>query len=215
MADRDIFVEVRATTQDLVSIDEVKKYLSYNWTDPAADEQLQMQISFASATIAEIANRTFGEETLIETWREIGDGRLFLSHWPIKDPEGILDVSQGGYGVVAGEYDLEGDTGKLSMYGSNGAPGNWKAPAVVHYTGGYKLPEEAPLPLKQACIVLIQETRIRNQQAQVAGIRQLRHKESNVAFYDPNALLLKTVGAKSPGIQAAENLVRQYMRFEV
>lgn len=217
MADRDIFVVTRAETQDLVSLDEAKLYLNLNWTNPTFDEQLQMQISIASATIAEIANRTFAEEELIETWREIGNGRLFLSHWPIKDPEGIISVEHGGgYGLVAGEYTLEGDSGKLSYRAPNDAvSGQWQAPAKVHYVGGYKLPEEAPLPLKQATFLLVQEQRIRNQQAQVAGIRQLSHKEARVAFYDPNALLLKSLGAKSPGIQAAENLVKQYMRFEV
>ena len=211
MADRDIFVEVAAESQDLLTIDECKLFLNIPLADTSRDEQMQMQIAIASAIIADMTNRKpelgFGETTIVETWREVGNGRLFLMHWPVKE---ILDISGSGVALVPGDYGFDSSSGKLSVYGTV-----WKQPAIVRYTGGYKLPEEAPFPLKQACGTLVQEQRIRNQQAQVAGIRQLRHKEAQVAFYDPNALLLKTIGAKTPGVQAAEALTRPYRRFEV
>jgi hypothetical protein len=214
MANRDIFVVTRAETQDLATLAEVKIWLGLNVLDPQHDEQLQMQISIASATIAELANRTFAEEELIESWREMADGRLFLSHWPIKDPEGIILLTEGGDAasgtpLIPPQYDLEMDSGKIDVFRQ------WQEPAVVHYIGGYKLPDEAPLPLKQACFLLVQEYRIRNQQTQTAGIRQLSHKEARVSFFDPNAILIRSLGAKTPGMQAVEALVKQYMRFEV
>lgn len=212
MADRDIFVETPAIEQDLLTLDECKTLLNINLTDTSRDAQLKMQISIASAIIADMVNRKpelgFGETTVIETWRDVGNGRLFLMHWPIKT-DGIIDISAGGTPLLPGDYRVDTNSGKVSI------DGNWKEPAVVHYTGGYKLPDEAPLPLKQACATIVQEQRIRNQQAQVAGMRQLRHKESQVSFYDPNALLLKSTGAKSPGLQAAEALLRPYLRLEV
>lgn len=214
MSDRDIFVEIDATSEDLLTLDECKILLNISLADTSRDPQLQMQISIASAIVADMVNRKphlgFGEKTVIETWREVGNGRLFLMHWPIKDPDGILDVSAGGFPLPLGYYRFDNNSGKVSVEG-----GIWLEPAVIHYTGGYKLPDEAPLPLKQACATMVQEQRIRNQQASVAGMRQLSHKEARVAFYDPNALLLKTVGAKSPGVQAAEALCRPYMRYEV
>jgi len=215
MANRDIKIVTEALSQDLLTLDEYKTWTGIPLTDTSRDEQLTLQISSASAICADICNRKptlgFGEEEVIETWREIGSGRLYLSHWPIKDPDGIISVSWNGGTLLLPDvgYDLEGYSGKIDVFGS------WQEPAVVHYIGGYKLPDEAPLPLKRACVILIQEERIRNQQAQTSGIRQLRHKEAMVSFFDPNALLLKSVGAKSVGMQTAEALLRPYMRHEV
>jgi hypothetical protein len=222
MADRDISVQVAATTEDLISLAECKTLLGIAQLDTSRDAQLQMQISIASAMAADLANRKpnlgFGEKTLIEQWRQVGNGRLLLMHWPIKDPAGILNVTAGAAPVIAGVggYRLDGPSGKLSVAANGGSGGTiWLQPVIVHYIGGYKLPTEAPLPLKQACAILVQEQRIRNVQAQTAGIRLLSHKDSRVAFYDPNALLLKSIGAKSIGMQAAEALIRPYIRIEV
>lgn len=210
MADRDITVTVPATSQDLISLDEAKVFLNIPVGDTSRDEQLALQISVASAIVADMANRKpdlgFGETTVIETWREISNGRLFLMHFPVS---AVLDITAGGALMIAPNYWIDKSSGKVSV------DGTWTAPAIVHYTGGYKLPEDAPLPLKQACVTMVQEQRIRNQQSQTSGIRLLSHKESRVAFYDPNAILLKSIGAKSPGVQAAETLVRPYIRIEV
>ena len=234
MADRDIHVLVEAESQDLVTLAECKLFLNISPTDTSRDAQLQLQISAASAIVADMCNRKpelgFGETTVIEEWREVGNGRLFLMHWPVKlppavtvvvadtplvmvDARAIIDysflVSINGTPLLATDYRLDANSGKVSVNGQ------WGAPAIVQYTGGYKLPEEAPLPLKKACALMVQEDRIKNQQAAVAGMRQIRHKEAQVAFYDPNAILLKTVGAKSVGMQAAEALIRPYIRIEV
>ena len=76
------------------------------------------------------------------------------------------------------------------------------------------MPTEAPLPLKQACAVLIREERIRMMQAQVAGIRMISHRGNRVMFFDPNAVLLK-LGTASPARQMIDPLLRQYIRFWV
>jgi hypothetical protein len=215
MADRNIAVVTAATSQDLLTLTEAKTFLNIPVADTSRDAQLQMQISIASAYVGDQANRKppivgFGQSEVTETWREIGNGRLFLMHWPLKDPNGIVSITAGGATLAPADYGLDVNSGKVSMYG-----GNWPEPAIVHYIGGFVLPDKAPLPLKWACAIIVQEQRIRNQQAQVAGIRLLTHKEARVAFFDPNALLLKTVGAKSPGMVAADILIRPYIRIEV
>jgi len=216
MANRDIAsIDVPATSQDLMTLDECKTLLNVSAADTSRDAQLQMQISIASAICADIVFRRyddeptgigFGMQTLHEEWREIGNGRLFLLQWPVKQ---IIDLTVGGTLLASGDYRLEKRSGKVSV------DGQWGEPAIVHYTAGYQLPEGAPLALKQACMVMVQEQRIRNQQAQTAGIRLLSHKESRVAFFDPNAILLKSISAKSPGMQAAEALLLPWMRLEV
>lgn len=238
MADRDIHVIEPAESQDLLTLDECKLLLNISAADTSRDAQLALQISTASAIVADMCNRKpelgFGETRVVEEWREVGNGRLFLMHWPIKLPPGLVIygiaprangrseeevdllvtdytfvVTVNGTPLLPTEYRVDYSSGKVSVNG------RWIEPAVVEYVGGYKLPDEAPLPLKRACALIVQEDRIKNQQASVAGMRQIRHKEAQVAFYDPNALLLKSVGAKSPSMQAAEALIRPYIRIEV
>lgn len=213
MADRDIFVVTPADNQDLLTLDECKTLLNISLADTSRDAQMKMQISIASAICAAEVNRKpelgFGETRVIEEFREVMGGRLFTMHWPISQNDPIVITANGNPFVKGTDYRVDFSSGKISI-GST-----WRQPAIVEYTGGYKLPDDAPMDLKQACALIVQDQRIRNQQASVAGMRQLRHKESQVSFYDPNALLLKTAGAKSPGMQAAESLLRPYLRLEV
>jgi hypothetical protein len=216
MADRTIKVLDPAEEFDLLTIEEAKLLLGMSLTDTTHDQLLALWISMYSATVSELCNRTFAKQTVTETWRETVHGRLFLSQWPIDDAD-VVSVSNGNIGLFPEEYELENQSGKLSLIDNPGGDQStpWIAPAVVTYTGGYVLPDEAPWPLKQATALLIQDARIRLQQAQVAGIRQIMHKHARVVFFDPNAILIKTAGQKSPAMQAAEVLLRQYMRFEI
>jgi hypothetical protein len=219
MADRTIKVITPATIFDFLTLAEAKLLLGISSTDTSHDEQITMMITIFSQTIAEYCNRTFAKETVIETWREEFNGRLFLSHWPVKEAD-IQTVSAGTGATVLDvtEYELEEASGKLSFItnpgGSQSMPWDW--PTVVTYTGGFDLPAEAPMPLKQATVLLIMEARMRLMQAQVAGIRQIAHKESRISFFDPNALLLKTLGAHLGGINpAVDALLKHYMHVEV
>jgi len=216
MADVTVKVLTPAANFDLLTLDEAKLLLGMSKTDTSQDEALTMMISIYSAYVAEICNRTFAKEKVTETWRETYDGRLFLTHWPVAEGD-IESVSSACVDLFPDEYELEEASGKLSYVGNPCGPEAtpWPWPAIVTYTGGFDLPIEAPLPLKQATVILIREEKMRMQQAQVAGIRQVSHKDSRVAFFDPNMLLIKTAGVKSPGTQAAESLLRQYMRFWV
>ena len=221
MADITVKILAPATELDLLTLDEAKLWLGINAVDASQDELLQSLITMFSEEIAERLNRhptvTIGYEEVQETWRETQDGRLFLTHWPVKADD-VLSVSIGNGGelVPVDGYELEEASGKLSNISVGGAvSASWRHPVVVHYSGGYNLPDEAPKPLKHAVVMLIREERVRAMQAQTAGIRQISHKESRVSFFDPNALLMRASGEKSPTVTAVESILSHYMRFPV
>jgi hypothetical protein len=228
MADRTIQVLTPATETDLLTLDEAKLWLNIPLTDTSQDAVLASMITTFSEEIAERLNRhptvTLGYEEVTETWRGTMNGRLFLSHWPVKASDIIsvtvgdttLSVTPFDTTLAATDYELEEASGKLSNIingGSQAVP--WNDPVVVHYSGGYSLPDECPLPLKHCVVMLIREEKIRMLQMQTAGIRQISHKEARVSFFDPNALLIRSVSMKSPTIQAIESILTHYMRFEV
>jgi hypothetical protein len=214
MAAVDFNATVEAVTHDLLTLDECKLLLGLALTNTTYDQTLTLQISIFSQTIARMANRIFGKETGVESWREVYDGRLFLTHFPVQ-PADIQSVTAGGSVLDPSTYTLEIRSGKLAYRGTSDPEAiPWPAPVYVTYTGGYNLPTEAPYPLKQACATLIMESRMRMVQAQVAGIRQVSHREARVTFFDPNAVLLR-LGGKSPSMQAVEALLHQYTRFWV
>jgi hypothetical protein len=213
MVDVTVKVLEPATQFDLLTLDEAKLLLGPNNT--ATDELLQMQISIYSATVAELCNRVFAKERVEETWRELFNGRVFLTHWPVKETDVESVISAGG-GYLTPDFELEEQSGKLSNVVRYAAESTaWAQSVVVTYTGGFVLPEEAPPPLKQATVLLIREEQIRMRQAETAGIRQVTHKDSRVVFFDPNAILIKTAGAKSQAMQTIESLLKQYTRFWV
>lgn len=221
MADITVKILTPATATDLLTLDEAKLWLGINMADTSQDAILQSMITVFSEEIAELLNRqptvTIGYEEVQETWRDTMNGRLFLTHWPVKAAD-VLSVSVGSGGdlVPVDGYELAEDSGKLSNISLGGAiSASWNHPVVVHYSGGYNLPDEAPKPLKHAVVMLIREERIRMIQSQTAGIRQISHKESRVSYFDPNALLLRAVGMKSPTLQAVENILAHYIRFPV
>jgi uncharacterized phiE125 gp8 family phage protein len=219
MADYTIDVITPATATDLLTLDEAKMWLGISSTDTSQDAIVQSMITWFSEEIAERLNRhptvTIGYEEVNETWRETMNGRLYLSHWPVKSSDVISVTIGDGTVLTPDQYEIAQDSGKLSNIPAGGAMAtSWTDPVVVHYWGGYNLPNETPLPLKHATILLIREERIRMLQAQTAGIRTIRHKEASVAFFDPNLLLLRSLGMKSPTLQAIESILTHYMRFQ-
>ena len=78
MADRNIDVLTRATMIDLLTVEECKLLLGLDPNDDSQDAQLAMMISVNSAVLAEACNRTFAQEKVSESWREVYNGRLFL-----------------------------------------------------------------------------------------------------------------------------------------
>jgi hypothetical protein len=213
MADVTVHVLTPATTTDLVTLDECKLLSGILLTDTSQDAYLTMQISIQSDIVALMCNRVFAREEVEESWRqmqvdpEIGGPRLFLTHWPVAAAD-IETVLMNETELTPDLWDLEERTGKLSNYVG------WGEPAVVTYTGGYILPDDAPLPLKHATALLVNEARRQQQRESIEGIRSLSHKHARVQFFDPNALLLKTIstGGQTAVQLSVSRLLAKYMQ---
>jgi Phage gp6-like head-tail connector protein len=216
MADRTIKVLTPATSIDLLTLEEAKLLLGIGTGDTSQDDQLELLITMTSATIAELCNRIFARERVEETWREVGNGRLFLSHWPVKTDD-IESVMSAGDAWLTNAYELEEASGKLSNVKVNAAQSSdWPQSVIVTYTGGFNLPDEAPYPLKQACSILIRDQRTEAQSAAVAGIKQIAHKEARITYFDTSSSSGSSKKSSSSGAATQlENLLKHYMRFEV
>jgi hypothetical protein len=186
MADVTVKILTPATEEALMTIDELKKALVITSSTPATDDQWEWLIDANSAAIVGILNRTLAYEEVEETWRDVQNGqRIYLSHFPVKADD-IQSVTTAGDVML--NYELEEDSGKLQIFN------NYKEDVVVRYWGGYNLPDEAPMELKQ-CIVLMAATwKAQLAMVQVTGVRMISHKEARVMFHTPT-----TGGTKGGG----------------
>jgi hypothetical protein len=237
MADRTITILTPATDLDVMTLDEAKMLMGLPLADTSQDGQLGLFIDINSATIARLCNRMFAREEVREEWRELGSQlsypgyyfpdppsayysgtvgrsdahRIFLSHWPVHPGEIETVESPQGTVIDPSAYEVEEQSGKLECL-----IGSFVEPVVVTYWGGYKLPEEAPPPLKQACALLNVQSKLLASLGLLAGIRLMSHKSARVAFHDPLKLLEAAMGGKgSPTSLAVMNLLSHYIRLEV
>src|SRR6266478_2061974 len=156
-------------------------------TTDTLKDQIEMLIRWSSDEIAVMCMRTFGKETVQETFREIiigsGGHRILLAKYPNIQ---IDSVNENGNFLSEGlDFEVDDDSGRLIRLNHM----VWSEPVVVNYTGGYDLPNKAPDALKQAAMLLTRESyfaTLRGDQT----VRQVSHKESRVAFFDP----LRAVG---------------------
>jgi len=208
VADRTIKVLTPATSVSFLTLAEAKLLLGSS--SAVTDPQLQMMIDVHSATVMRLCNRIFAREEVQDTWRDVGGRRVFTSHWPVTAAD-VESVYSGGNPLAPGDYELEEGSGKISVFN-----GSWAEPVVVTYWGGYVLPDEAPLPLKQATSLLVRETKIQASIESTAGIRSLSFRDRRVMFFDPSKILSSAgPGGKSMAAQAAANLLVHYTRWEV
>jgi len=209
MADVTVNVLTPATEFGLMTLDELKTALGISTNDPVTDAQWEWMIDVNSATISELCNRVFAKEEVVETWREVQNGqRIFLTHYPVVATD-IESVTTGGIDRVAIDYELEELTGKLQIFN------NWAEPIVVTYTGGFDLPDDAPLPLKQALTLMAANWKAQLAMIQVTGVRMIAHKEARVMFHTPTNVA-PGAGSLRPGIPpAVDTILTQYTRFWV
>jgi hypothetical protein len=214
MADRIIEVLTPATSFDLMTLDEAKLMMGLSTLDTSDDAQLQLFIDINSATVMRMCNRIFALEEVREEWRELNGGhRIFPSHWPIKQADLESVESPAGTALDPSNYELEEDSGKIEIFSAVA----WTEPVVVQYWGGYELPDDAPLPLKQAVAMLNVRSKLLASLGTIAGIRQLSHKEGRIAFHDPSKLLgIAFGGGGAGGIDAAiMSVLSHYIHYEV
>jgi len=212
MADRTIHVLTPATSLDFLTLAECKTLLGITATSPTTDAQLQMFIDINSASVMRLCNRIFARETVNEIWRDIGDRRLFLSHWPVVASD-ITSVTEtdGAVTVDPADYELEENSGKLTRL--NAAA--WQEPVSVTYTGGYSLPDDAPLPLKQATVLMVRDFKFAMSVEAVSGIRSIQYRDRKVDFVDPIRLLTARLGGGTGVNPAVDALLSHYTRLEV
>jgi hypothetical protein len=210
MADVTLKILKEADTFDLLKLSEAKTILNIPSGDVSLDDNLKWMITANSALISTMTNRIFGRERLVETWRELGSNRIFLTHWPVKESE-IEEVKAGSTVLSPTEYVLEERSGKLSVYN-----GGWIQPVSVTYTGGYDLPDDAHPTLKYATGLLVGKTKKEQASAALTGVRMIAHKEARVMFHNP-----ATGGGASSGTsdsatdKAVESLLYHFIRHWV
>jgi hypothetical protein len=194
-----------ADSLDFLTLAEAKMMLGLPATpDPIADPQLAMQITIASATISQLCHRAFGYERVAEMWSRPNDGKIWLTRWPVLDDD--IETVTG----MAGGYELENESGMLL--------GQFSDPVRITYSGGFELPDDAPPPLKQACMLMLSQARSQATRESIEGIRMIAHKDSRVLFFDPSAQAKVSgpaSGTLGSGIRQVDDLLFHFCRFWV
>lgn len=209
MADVTVKVLEPATSHALLSLHEAKIMLGIPTADTSTDAQLQLLIDINSAVIAAKCARVFAREKVAEYWRELQPPRLFLTHWPVKESDIESVAAPDGTLLLPTSYQLEESSGKILFKG--GAPAE---PIVITYTGGYELPNEAPMALKQAVGLLTGASRAEQQTAATAGIRMIAHKEARIMFHPPSSGSSSSSGGGMSGARVAvDSLCAHFTRF--
>ena len=207
-----------ADTHALMTLDAAKIALGISAADTSADAQLQLAIDQNSVAISSQCLRRgygFGRQKVRETHRCVpaaccpdGSTRIWLMLWPVKE-EDIESVEAYGSALA---YELEEQSGKLIVWGA-------ASEIVVVYTGGFDLPDEAPLDLQQAIGMKVKEARTEAAQAAVTGIRMISHKSARVMFHSPSAGGGGGSSTSSAGgtatQKAVQNLLVPYTRYAV
>ena len=210
MVDTIIKVLEPATSIDLVSLDYIKAALGIDPSDTSQDELLANYITQYSDIIARECNRvTLAYEKVRETVRCLMPNRYYVSHWPIKEEDIESIESPRGTDYMAADYEVEEWSGKIELFAARDEP------IVVTYSGGYKLPDEAPPGLQAAAEIMIRAARAIARMQATAGVRSISHREARVMFFDPNAAL-KVLSTPAAGAgQGVDSLLLPYKRFWV
>jgi hypothetical protein len=210
-----------ATEVGLISLDDAKILLDISPADTSKDAQLQMLIDQNSMALALQANReTFAKEKVEERWDCVGpvccpDGtcKIYLTRYPVKFADIETVESPEGNLIDPSRYRLEQLTGKLILI--DGCAGE----ILITYTGGYDLPDEAPLPLQQAVGLMVQASRTTAaQEATVgSGVRMISHKDSRIMYFSPKDLAGGSTGTGGTTLSASattvKNLISKYTRL--
>jgi hypothetical protein len=210
-------VLTEATSQDLVTLDEMKMKLMIVSTDTSKDALLQELITNTSEVIARMCNRVFGYTEVDETFYQLEDDssqRLYLSQWPVVLAD-IESFTCDGIDLMpsqaTGDWVLEAKTGTLYQRPDLGP---WYGTIDVVYSGGYQLPDDAPNALKFAAEALIREgyiAWIRNPSS--FTVSNISHKESRIGYFGPN--VFSTIGNPATWDMLKNGLLYKYIRHWV
>jgi hypothetical protein len=217
-----IFYTVLEPAQSVALVTVYEAKLAIGILGNTHDDQLELFIDWASDEIAVLCNRVFARERVREEFRDIGppaansaligisvpfipQNRIYLTHWPVMSVE---SVSDGGL-LTPDQYEIDSNYGIIRL-----RSGTWTEPSVV-YTGGYDLPADAPMALRQAAQLLTKDAyymALRGDQT----IRMLGHKESRVMYFPPlgqtGTGAMAGAGRGSPSMGAVNNLISHFQR---
>lgn len=198
---------------DLITLDDLKVELGITTDDE--DEALETRITRASKAISELCDRRFAFAHAIETftfqfdevllWRQ----PLTLRLYPIAE---IESVTVGGSELEETSFDFNRDTGELWLVGVTWS-GTWPGTIVVEYSGGYDLPDDAPIRLQDAVVALIRDARIAatESDSSAGALRQVTHGDLSVGYYAPSTST-GTAGVLPVGI---DDIIRFYKRITI
>jgi len=209
-------------TADLITLTDLKVVLRIPDTDTSKDPELTLIIDGVSAQIARMVNRSLGYDEVTETfYNSVDEDRIYFSQWPVKladiqvlqlDGVDILPTIDVKPGSPNGDWILEEKTGTLFR---PNAP--WNGTLFAHYSGGYKLPEEAPDDLMRAAQVAMREdyySFLRG--ATMSGVRMVAHKGARVQYYPPGQVAATAAGqhpgSQSPTWAAVWAVAQKYFR---
>lgn len=198
---------------DLTTLEDMRVFLNMRpGIVGATDEQVNLVITQTSAALAKAVNRVFGFQKVQETFFEIeGIKRLYFSKsWPVK-LEDVESLTLNGVDILPNidfSWVLEEATGTLYMPG-----GLWTGTVDCVYSGGYKLPAEAPPDLAKAASAVMTESYYTLQRGMLAtGVRMLSHKGARVQFQQPTTQQTGGVGGGTPAWNAAMSTLDHYFR---
>jgi hypothetical protein len=205
-------------TQDLVTLENLKIMLRVPDTDTSKDEELNLIIDGVSAQIAKMVNRSLGYDEVTEVfYNSVDEDRIYFSQWPVKladiqvlqlDGVDILPAIDVKPSSPNGQWILEEKTGTLF---SCNAP--WNGTLFAHYTGGYKLPDEAPADVVRAAGVAMRDDYYNYLRgATMSGVRMVAHKGARVQYYPPGQIASLTGTGGIPGANATWNAVWAVMQ---
>jgi hypothetical protein len=158
-----LVVTVPATSQALTDLATVRDELGI---DTGMDAKLTRYIGAASRKIVQYCNRSFGTETLEETWRRpanpagsllhnLSDDPLILSRYPVQS---ISSIIVDGVTMTADtDYKFDGETGRVYRLDANGRQSAWtfNYTLVVTYVAGYVLLSGLPDEVGFAALNLV------------------------------------------------------------
>ena len=210
-----------ATSIGLISLEDAKILLKIPAGDVSNDAQLQMVINQNSMILANKANRdTFAKEKVSERWDCVAPvccPSLACKIWLTRAPVKLADIesleSPEGVVIDPGGIRLEERTGKIVF------PDGCADEILITYTGGYDLPDEAPLDLQQVAGLMLQQFQTQAAQAATggSGIRMLSHKDSRIMYYSPKDMAGGNGGSSSVSASASDAtinaLLKRYTRY--
>ena len=201
---------------DLISLADLKLALGIIGT--SEDANLQTAITMQSRIISEYCDRRFGRAEVLETFTfdrgetlPVKQG-LTLSLYPVNQ---IIEVSTAG--ATAQDYEFDSTSGRLWTPNSEYWWSNYyywpPCKIMVHYSGGYDLPEGAPARLQRAVIESVSAVR----SAYGSGvrdptIREVQHGDTRISYVSPSFAAGTTGQHFTPSVM---DLIKPYRRLYV